>query len=249
MNRWMRVAVLPVLVALLALSACEREKPDTLATALAEGTPGGAAVATTIAGTPGADGDFGPAGLATATAGNPAEEGTAVPPEVVEPSTPAPGETPVIAVMTPGAQETTVAIPGASEATPTSDPNASASGNEPPATTPSGTTSYVVKAGDSLFSIATAFRTTVDQLRALNPTVQGDIIFVGQTLTVPTEGGNAAEPTAAPQPGQPRIHTVQQGEWLYAIARQYGVSVEAIRAANPGVNLDVVYVGQQIVIP
>lgn len=255
MKRLLRVAVIPALVATLALSACEREKPDTLATALAEGTPAGAVIPT-AAGTPGTDGGFGATGAGTPTAGNPAEAGTMVPTAPSDPSTPAPAEsTPAIAVVTPDAQTTTVTIPGTTEATPTLDPNVQPSGvaTQPPAdpTTPTennGTTTYTVKAGDSLFSIATAFNTTVEQLRTLNPTLQGDIIFVGQTLTVPAPGA-AAQPTTAPQPGQQRVHTVQQGEWLYAIARQYGVTPEAIRAANPGVNLDTLFVGQQIIIP
>ncbi len=44
-------------------------------------------------------------------------------------------------------------------------------------------TTYVVKRGDSLYSIAAAFRTTVDALKALNR-LRGDVIAPGDRLTV-----------------------------------------------------------------
>jgi LysM repeat protein len=45
------------------------------------------------------------------------------------------------------------------------------------------------------------------------------------------------------------VHVVQQGETLYAIARQYGVSVGAICAANRIANPRLIHAGQRLVIP
>lgn len=45
------------------------------------------------------------------------------------------------------------------------------------------------------------------------------------------------------------VHTVERGETLFALSRRYGVSVQAIRDANPGVNLDTLRIGQRIRIP
>lgn len=42
------------------------------------------------------------------------------------------------------------------------------------------------------------------------------------------------------------IHTVQPNDNLYWIARRYDTTVEAIIAANPGVNLNTLYIGQRI---
>jgi len=66
--------------------------------------------------------------------------------------------------------------------------------------------------------------------------------------TNPNDDVAAAEPTAVP-PGQPATHTVQAGETLSSISVQYGVSQEAIAAANNITTDSVLTVGQSIVIP
>ena len=65
-----------------------------------------------------------------------------------------------------------------------------------------------------------------------------------------------ATPTATPTPTQtptptPTIHIVRPGETLFGIAARYGVSAEAIMAANPSVRRSprILRVGEQIVIP
>lgn len=55
--------------------------------------------------------------------------------------------------------------------------------------------------------------------------------------------------TVNPAQAQQRIHVVQPGETMYSIARQYGVTVQQISAANGIVNPALIYVGQQLVIP
>ncbi len=51
-----------------------------------------------------------------------------------------------------------------------------------------------------------------------------------------------------PSFAQGQIHVVQPGENLYRIALRYGVTVQAIQAAN-GLNSYIIYVGQSLVIP
>lgn len=55
---------------------------------------------------------------------------------------------------------------------------------------PSGTASYVVKPGDTLFAIARQFQMSVDQLKSLNRIESGTRIYPGQKLWVMTVGGN-----------------------------------------------------------
>lgn len=45
------------------------------------------------------------------------------------------------------------------------------------------------------------------------------------------------------------IHTVTAGQTLSQIARDYRTPLSAIISANPGINPNVLYIGQQIVIP
>ncbi|HJV47512.1 MAG TPA: LysM domain-containing protein [Bacillota bacterium] len=44
-------------------------------------------------------------------------------------------------------------------------------------------------------------------------------------------------------------HTVQPGETIGTIAARYGTTVRAIAEANPGVNINYIYVGQTLRIP
>lgn len=119
---------------------------------------------------------------------------------------------------------------------------------------------YTVVAGDTLFSIARRFSTTVAQLQALNSLGSGTTIYVGQTLTVPaastspaataTPGaGTPAAPTATSAPAAQTTHTVAAGETLFRIALRYGVTVQQIAQANNLSNAALIYVGQVLVIP
>ncbi len=47
----------------------------------------------------------------------------------------------------------------------------------------------------------------------------------------------------------PRIYVVQPGDWLATIATRFGMPPGLIAEANPGLNLDQLHVGQQLIIP
>ncbi len=70
------------------------------------------------------------------------------------------------------------------------------------------------------------------------PTVEGSAtaaVPAVQTTappSAPTTPGLLSTPTALPTEG-PCVHTVQPGEWLFAIARKYNVNPEDLKAANP----------------
>lgn len=107
----------------------------------------------------------------------------------------------------------------------------------PPPTTPppaSGGVYYVVR-GDTLRKIAAKFNTTVDAILRVNPQIYNpNIIYVGQTITIP------AAPTA---------HVVQRGETLRIIAGKYGTTVDAILKLNSNIkNPNLIYVGQIIIV-
>ncbi len=98
------------------------------------------------------------------------------------------------------------------------------------------TTSHTVQPGETLSQIARQYGVTEADLLALNNLEEPDTIIVGQQLIVP------ASVTSAPAaPGQ---HRVQPGETLSEIARQYGVLLEQLMAANEISDPDSVYSGQ-----
>lgn len=117
-------------------------------------------------------------------------------------------------------------------------------GGEAPAPAEPGeqTGSYTVQPGDSLGAIALKFNTTTAALISLNNIVNPNLIYAGQTLLVP--GGETT-----PAPAEPIIHVVQPGEMLSSIAAQYGVSMWAIIEANDLDNINLIWVGQRLVIP
>lgn len=124
---------------------------------------------------------------------------------------------------------------------------------------------YVVKSGDNLFRIAINNSTTVDELMAFN-NLPSDRLQPGQELQLPdcmpggtpavepaaTEGGSIAAPaTLVPSgaAGTQTVHVVSSGETLGSIARNYGVTIDAIVAANSLANPDQLAIGQELIIP
>ncbi len=111
--------------------------------------------------------------------------------------------------------------------------------SQPPAT---GTT-YTVKAGDTLYSIAKKYNTTVSALTSLNKLSNPNVLKIGQVLKLKAD-------TAAP-PSTPSTtnYTVKSGDTLYAIAAKYNTTVQKITAANNITNANVIRIGQVLKIP
>jgi LysM repeat protein len=105
----------------------------------------------------------------------------------------------------------------------------------PPATT----VKYTVKAGDTLYSIATKYKVTVAALAKANNITNYNLIQVGQVLIIPV----AAPPVTTVK------YTVKAGDTLYSIARTYNTTVTAIASANKIASPYIIYVGQVLVIP
>lgn len=86
----------------------------------------------------------------------------------------------------------------------------------------SNSTIYTVLPGDSLYSIAEKYNTTVDELMKLNQ-LNSTLLTVGQKLTVP--GNNNATTVY-------EVYTVKSGDNLYDIANTYGMTVQELMAIN-----------------
>jgi LysM repeat protein len=115
---------------------------------------------------------------------------------------------------------------------------------------------HVVQPGETLFRIALNNGVTVEALRAANGIV-GNTIYAGQTLTIPSGAnggnvGNASNTQPSSTPAQPAAsngtHVVQRGENLFRIGLKYGLSWQAIQAAN-NLPSPTVYAGQTLIIP
>jgi len=120
-------------------------------------------------------------------------------------------------------------------------------------TPPSTNCTYVVRPGDTLAWIAQKYGVSVQALAAANNIYNVNIIYVGQVLAIPGCSTTPA-PTATPAPSPtattaPTTYTVQPGDSLSAIAARFGVGVYTLAQINGIWNINILYVGQVLVIP
>ncbi len=115
---------------------------------------------------------------------------------------------------------------------------------------------HEVRKGETLGGIAQHYGASVTAIRRVNH-LHGNLIHVGQKLTIPGTG-NGAKPTrvasasdgagSRTDPPANQIHEVRKGETLGGIAQHYGATVAAIRRANH-LRGNLIHVGQKLTIP
>jgi LysM repeat protein len=110
--------------------------------------------------------------------------------------------------------------------------------------------SYIVQAGDTLFSISQRYGTSVEAIVSANG-LNSDLVQIGQTLTIPTEGDTYSPPVYEPvAPGGPEgFYVVGPNDTLFSIAMRYGTTVEAIASANNIAYPFIIHAGQTLTIP
>ena len=99
---------------------------------------------------------------------------------------------------------------------------------------------HVVRAGESLWSIAVHYGTTSQAIAQANGLRNGNLIYVGQRLTIPGGGGGGAASGGS--------YTVRSGDSLGAIAARYGTTAGALARANGLANANYIYPGQHLII-
>jgi LysM repeat protein len=145
--------------------------------------------------------------------------------QVVEPETPT-----ATATITPAPTNTS---------TPTPSPTLT------PVPTPTPRT-HVVESGQALVNIALLYGVDVEELKTLNKIEDVRTLRPGQVLIIP-ESPQAE--TSTPLLPNLMVYTVKEGDTLSSIAFENGTPMEAIIAANPNINLDLIYPGEEIVVP
>jgi len=125
--------------------------------------------------------------------------------------------------------------------------------------TQGGVVEYTVKAGDWIWKIAREFdvdpQVIIDYNNLANTSLE-----IGMVLKIPISSPPTHTPsepneteiaagTATPGSGGTTIHIVKAGEWIWQIARLYGVDPQAIIDANNLANPGSISPGQELIIP
>ena len=101
---------------------------------------------------------------------------------------------------------------------------------------------YTVKKGDSLYSIANKYNTTVEELKRIN-NLTSNTLSIGQVLKLPSDKASNIE-----QEKNTITYTVQKGDSLYSIARKYSTTIDKIKDLN-NLTTNLLSIGQVLLIP
>ena len=108
-----------------------------------------------------------------------------------------------------------------------------------PGSIPEDSNIYIVKAGDTLYSIARKYGKTVDELKELN-NLTSNTLMIGQQLIINDDYSNNNDEYIE--------YIVQRGDSLYSIAKRFGISVDLLKDIN-GLSSNLIGIGQMLFIP
>lgn len=92
---------------------------------------------------------------------------------------------------------------------------------------------YVVSSGDTLWSIANRYNSTVDILTRYNGLILKDNIYIGQTLKIPIT-----------EKQTPDLYIVRIGDTLCSISKRYDIPLALIMQLNDIENSKFLYAGK-----
>jgi LysM repeat protein len=172
------------------------------------------------------------------------------------------------AILTQTAQATAGDLPTATATPPPAETEGTTTEGTPgaadsTATPLTGELEYTVQPGDWIFKIAREFNVDPQAIIDLNNLTNPSSLSPGTVLKIPSssvvEPPTDATPdttpvaTAVATDGTPTsgttVHVVQPGEWIWQIARLYGVDPQAIIDANNLVNPSSISPGDELIIP
>jgi LysM repeat protein len=104
---------------------------------------------------------------------------------------------------------------------------------------------HVVKSGDSLTKISRQYGLSLRNLASLNGIKTSAVIHPGQRLKVAAHPERSVAESTLPKA---QCHNVKAGDTCSSISKKYGISPDALLAANPGLDPTKLQVGQKILL-
>lgn len=98
------------------------------------------------------------------------------------------------------------------------------------------TLAYTVAPGDSLYTIAHNYNSTVANILRFNSISNPNLVLPGQKIVIPLS------------PPESIIYTVKYGDSVYRIAKKYGTSMKNLIQFNYLAPPFLIYPGQQLVV-
>jgi len=96
---------------------------------------------------------------------------------------------------------------------------------------------YIVKSGDTLYSIAKKNNVSIDDLKNIN-NLTSNVLSIGQKLLIPSESVSDDN----------NYYIVKNGDTLYSIARKYDTTIDNIKSVNNLIS-NILSIGQKLIIP
>jgi LysM repeat protein len=107
---------------------------------------------------------------------------------------------------------------------------------------------HIVKAGQTLYSIARAYNVSEKEIMIENPGLSSDL-SIGQVLKIPSDPSSAFSVNTREIHEKQNRHILKRGETLYAISRRYDCTIEELLQLNPDIDINDIPIGQEIILP
>ena len=104
---------------------------------------------------------------------------------------------------------------------------------------PTTNTNYTIKQGDTLYSIAKKYNTTVNRIKELNNLMTNNL-YIGQNIKIPQNELTEIPSTTI-------TYTIKPGDTLYSIARSYNTTINNIKELN-NLTTDILTIGNKLLI-
>lgn len=109
---------------------------------------------------------------------------------------------------------------------------------------------HTISPKETLYSVSKTYALTPQDIITANPGLSAQTFQIGKTIRIPFFESNETFSTyQGPVVVEQTKHRVKRGETLYSISQQFGVSVEEIMKANPGVSSTDLSTNRELIIP